>query len=118
MGPKYFILVNSAYHQLRNADCFEADLLQLRTCNSYNEQVAIIEMDPSQKMTFGIRYDSPFNQRTFHVVGRLPPDIMHDFLEGTVPLEMALVLQQLVAEGYFTLQQLNLINYLLAIWHS
>jgi len=87
----------------------EAHLLQLRTCSSYNEQTAIIEMDPSQKATFGIRYESPFNQGTFHVVGRLPPDILHDLLEGTVPLEMALVLQQLVAEGCFTVQQLNLI---------
>ena len=32
---------------------------------------------------------------------------MHDMLEGIVPFEMALVLQQLLAEGHFTLEHLN-----------
>ena len=85
----------------------ECDLLEHRTCDSYNEQVAIVALDSSQKTTFGIRYESPFNQGTFHVIDRLPPDIMHDMLEGIVPFEMALVLQQLLTEGHFTLEHLN-----------
>jgi hypothetical protein len=58
-------------------------------------------------MDFGIRYQSPFNNGTFLVVDRLPPDIMRDLLEGVVPFEMALVLQQLIAKQFVSVEQLN-----------
>jgi len=32
---------------------------------------------------------------------------MHNILEGVAPFEMALVLQQLIAEGLFSIQQIN-----------
>jgi hypothetical protein len=85
----------------------ECDKLQCRTKDNYDEQVSVIECDPSQKTNFGIRYKSPFNQGLFHVVDRFPPDIMHDMLEGVVPLEMALVLQNLISQGHITVQKLN-----------
>ena len=39
----------------------DCDLLEHRTCDSYNEQVARVALDSSQKTNFGIRYESPFN---------------------------------------------------------
>lgn len=37
----------------------------------------------------------------------LPPDILHDLLEGTVSHEIALVLHKLISQGHFTLEKLN-----------
>jgi len=81
--------------------------LQNRTRENYQEQVNIVKTDLSQKSHFGIRYESAFNQGSFHVVDRLPPDVMHDLLEGIVPLEMALVLHELIAKKLVTLEHVN-----------
>ncbi|OXA49146.1 hypothetical protein Fcan01_15418 [Folsomia candida] len=37
----------------------------------------------------------------------LPPDIMHDLLEGVVPYEVKIVLQKLITLGTFTLETIN-----------
>lgn len=37
----------------------------------------------------------------------LPPDAMHDLLEGIVPMELKLIIKGLISNGYFNLQQLN-----------
>ena len=37
----------------------------------------------------------------------LPPDVMHDLLEGYVPYTMKLMLNKLLDEKLFTLEQLN-----------
>ena len=47
-------------------------------------------------------------------VDGLPPDIMHDLLEGVVTFEMALVLKHLLKKTYFTLDELNSI---ISSWH-
>jgi hypothetical protein len=52
-------------------------------------------------------FESPFNNGTFLVVDRLPPDIMHDLLEGAVPFKIALVLQQLTTKQFVSVEQLN-----------
>jgi len=56
---------------------------------------------------FGIRTRSSFISGSFHVIDGLPPDIMHDLLEGVVPFEMALLLKHFVSKGYFTVDELN-----------
>ena len=45
----------------------------------------------------------------FHVARNTAPDIMHDFLEGLIPLELKLVLEELsVGQRKFTLNELNM----------
>ena len=39
--------------------------------------------------------------------GGLPRDAMHDILEGIAPLEIKLLLSQLIANGLFTLGEFN-----------
>ncbi len=85
----------------------EVDKFTSRTEESYKHQAMVVAQDPSQAQTFGVRNNSPFNHGSFHVSRGLPPDIMHDILEGVAPYEMALVLRSLIGQGYFTVEKLN-----------
>ena len=99
---RYCLTTNT---ELQNV--IECCQLQSRTRENYQAHVNIVQTDPSQKSHFGIRYESAFNQGSFHVVDRLPPDVMHDLLEGIVPFEMALVLHELIAKKLVTLEHVN-----------
>ena len=87
-------------------ETFTVDEMSLRTRESYNQHVSAMHQNGTES-SFGIRCKSSFISGSFHVVDGLPPDIMHDLLEGVVPFEMALVLQYFVSEGYFTVEELN-----------
>lgn len=43
----------------------------------------------------------------FHVSTGYPPDIVHDLLEGVVPVELARCIASLISKKYFTLDDLN-----------
>ena len=59
--------------------------------------------------TYGLNRDSILNSlQFFHVTEGLPPDIMHDILEGALQYEMKEMLLIFTGEkGYFTLNTLN-----------
>lgn len=88
-------------------DVIHADELRLRTKEGYDNNVRVVNEDPSQSTTYGIHFNSPFNSGNFHVVGGLPPDIMHDLLEGVVPYELALVLKALISKKFIQLDKIN-----------
>ena len=49
-----------------------------------------------------------FRSAFFHVVDGLPPDVLHDILEGLLQYEVKLLLGHLINEEHlFTLKQLN-----------
>ena len=50
-------------------------------------------------LTQGLQY--------FHTVTGFPPDILHDLLEGIVPVELALCIGKMMHNKYFTLEYLN-----------
>ena len=58
--------------------------------------------------TYGInRQLSLLDVKYFNMFdGGLPHDTMHDILEGIAPLEIKLLLSQLIANGLFTLGEL------------
>jgi hypothetical protein len=57
---------------------------------------------------YGINQISVLNKlKYFHVIGGLAPDIMHDLLEGVIPLVLALFIFHCIERKYFTLKQLN-----------
>ena len=85
----------------------EADALKLRTRESYDEQALAVRLDERLATDYGIRHSSEFISGSFHVVNGLPPDIMHDLLEGVVPFELALTLRALIKEGIVSLEELN-----------
>lgn len=52
--------------------------------------------------------DSILNSsRYFHVTEGLPPDCMHDMLEGTLQFEIKELLKSLIARGLIRLESLN-----------
>ena len=57
---------------------------------------------------YGINVESILNSSTyFHVVDGLPPDIMHDVLEGALPYEIKLMFTYFLQNRYFTLKVVN-----------
>ena len=57
---------------------------------------------------YGINVESVLNSSTyFHVVDGLPPDIMHDVLEGVLPYEIKLMIAHYFQNGYFNLKEVN-----------
>jgi len=89
------------------------DEMCLRTLQSYDQHASVLATNPGQLSCFGIRFTSSFISGSFLVIDGLPPDIMHDLLEGVVPFEMSLILKYCISKGYFTLEELNSI---LASW--
>ena len=58
--------------------------------------------------TYGVTNDAILNSCSyFHILDGLVPDIMHDILEGTLPLTTKLLLNHLIVdEQLFTLSHL------------
>ena len=58
--------------------------------------------------TYGIHHNSILNSsRFYHVTEGLPPDIMHDILEGVLQYEVKELLKYLIKEKCFNLDTLN-----------
>ena len=62
-------------------------------------------------VTYGVNRDSVLNYLSyFHVCdSTLPPDLMHDVLEGYLPYTLKLMLAQFIDSRYFKLSELNTI---------
>jgi hypothetical protein len=75
----------------------------LRNIQNYEHDVAL-----NDKTMTGIKGPCPLNEMdNFHVTWNRAPDIMHDILEGICPLEVKLVLYELIRKGCFTSDTLN-----------
>lgn len=88
---------------------FTHDQYQLRTRASHNRHCQLVHDDQTLFSTYGVKRSSILNQsRYFHVVDGLDLDVMHDQLEGVLPLEIKLLLQKYITvDKYFTLEVLN-----------
>ena len=57
---------------------------------------------------YGINMDSILNSSMyFHVADGLPPDIMHDVLEGALSYEIKLMISHFLQLHYFSLKEIN-----------
>ena len=86
----------------------------LRSADNYDTVCDLLEEGtdtaPSLSKTYGINNRSLLNKlEYFHVCNfGLPPDVMHDLLEGYIPYTMKLLLNQIInKEKLFTLNYLN-----------
>lgn len=88
---------------------FTEEQYHLRTRVSHNRHCQLVEDDVTLSTTYGVKRTSLLNQsRYFHVVDGLDLDIMHDQLEGVLPLEIKLLLQEYISvEKYLSLDILN-----------
>lgn len=87
-------------------DCktqLEEDPNMLRTQENYDQDIVVANLSET-----GVARNSCINDLSyFSVVNNHVRDTMHDMLEGVVPLEVKLILQDLIDEKYFSLEELN-----------
>lgn len=87
---------------------FTEDSFVMRTRESYNKAVAMSDNVMYNPSVSGIKRGCILNElQYFHVIDNYCVDVMHDILEGILPFELALVLDSLVKEKYFSLDYLN-----------
>ena len=80
----------------------------LRTAAVHSSHLASIKKDETQRKTYGINGESVFSDlSSFSVTECLPPDIMHDILEGLCPINIRIVLQSLVRDTKLTVKIIN-----------
>jgi hypothetical protein len=64
----------------------DTDFPPLRTADVHADHVAAVSMDSALASSYGVRGDCAFSSLdSFCTVRALPPDIMHDLLEGVIP---------------------------------
>ena len=85
--------------------------LRLRTKKMYEkhcEHLSTLGAEHAATV-YGVNRNAALNRlKYFHVVDGLPPDVMHDMLEGVVNCEVKIMLQIYIYEKrLFTLKQLN-----------
>lgn len=80
----------------------------LRTPDNYERHAKAVAIENKLSTVYGIKFMSPLNKiPEFHVARGLPPDVMHDLLEGIVPFELSLILKKLISDNFFTLDYFN-----------
>lgn len=79
-----------------------------RTKVNHDRQVEEVLKDQNLVKQYGVKGRCVLNELDhFHSVSGFPPDIMHDLLEGVIPIEMALCLNDLINKKYITLEYVN-----------
>jgi len=94
------------YSQFRDTLCISK--LRERNNAAYANQIKFIDEDAADAAIYGIKHRCAFSQLSyFKVPEAFPSDIMHDCLEGIIPLTVELVLKQLYNEKLVTVKDLN-----------
>lgn len=97
--------INSSPMQFKEED------FKRRTRETHAEHIAGLHgpLRDHIATTFGVSRDAILNTcRYFHILNGLVPDIMHDILEGSLPLLISLLLTHYIQEQrLFTLAELN-----------
>ena len=74
---------------------FDVNSFIVRSEEQYNQHVEMVCNRAEFGKIYGVFLDSPLNKIHYHHATRgLPPDAMHDKLEGVVPYELALILSK------------------------
>jgi hypothetical protein len=93
----------------RMQEVLDADECTMRSVALYETQLERVLQDESFSKTYGVSEPSPFSGKivNFHPIHSLPPDIMHDLLEGVFPKVLALILKTWVTNGHLLLRDFN-----------
>lgn len=87
----------------------KASEFQLRTVEQHNRFLEELNQNQAIKSVNGVKRECVLSKHLtfFHPVTGFPPDILHDFFEGVIPVELALCLRNFISKGFFTLDRLN-----------
>jgi len=90
------------------ASCFSESSVVLRTPDAHLYHLDAVAENPVNSTVYGVRHVCPFATLPgFDVLTAFPPDIMHDMLEGVVPLTLRLVLKSLISRDLFSISDIN-----------
>lgn len=79
-----------------------------RTKQIHEHHINLVTLDDSYIKLYGLKWNSPLNDlKFFHTSTMLPPDAMHDLLEGIVPFELSLIISNLIKSKFISLPLLN-----------
>lgn len=80
-----------------------------RSKQEHDRQVAAVLNDARLVKHYGVKDGCVLSERLehFHTVGGFPPDVMHDLMEGIIPVEMSLCINDLVLRKLISLESLN-----------
>lgn len=86
-----------------------AEAFPPRTKHQHNLHVQTALGNTAQTHCFGVKKQCAITDKLdyFHVTSGYPPDVLHDLLEGIVPVELALCLDILIKKKYFSFAELN-----------
>lgn len=80
-----------------------------RTKASHDLQVQTVHGSDTLSSHFGVKDGCVLRESLnyFHTITGFPPDILHDLLEGLVPVEISLCVKEMIRLKNFTLKHLN-----------
>ena len=80
-----------------------------RTKDQHTLHVQTAVSSPDLTHCYGVKKQCALSEKLehFHVTSGYPPDVLHDLLEGIVPVELALASDNLIKKKYFSLIELN-----------
>lgn len=94
------------YSEFRNTLCISK--LRERNSVAYAHQIKFIDKNAADAAIYGIKHRCALSQLNYFTVPEsFPSDIMHDCLEGIIPLTVQLVLKELYKENLVTVKGLN-----------
>jgi hypothetical protein len=69
---------------------------------------AVEKMQPGERGEFGLNSGCVFNElQSFHCIGQIPTDVMHDFCEKVASFDVMSILKVLVSSGLFSFDEYN-----------
>ena len=94
--------------QFQVTEVRERKFLQ-RTKASHDLHVQTVQESDTLSSHFGVKGGCVLRESLnyFHTITGFPPDILHDLLEGIVPMELSLCVKEMIRLKYFTLEYLN-----------
>lgn len=94
--------------QFQTTEVKEEEFAQ-RTKASHDLHVQNVLESHILSSQFGVKGDCVLRESLhyFHAITGFPPDILHDLLEGILPVELSLCIKEMIRLKYFTLEYLN-----------
>lgn len=82
---------------------------QLRDVDEHNIFLEELRQNENLQSINGVKKECVLGKHLlfFHPVNGFPPDILHDFFEGVIPVELSLCLKNMIAKRLFTFDSLN-----------
>jgi len=95
-------------HYSKIPDYLSEEHCVIRTADVHSSHLEAVNIDKSFSKTYGVKSRCVFESLAyFSVTESLPPDVMHDVLEGLCPINIQLVLQSLIQQKRLTVATFN-----------